>query len=553
MSVKRVRRAAPAFLLAVIAAIAASCATTSGGTLSKAASIESGGKGPTEQSGQSYQPTGIPVTKGLSIITNPDGAEVYINGVYQGRTPLVVGNLGQGSYRLELRKDGYYAITTLVNFSGDYMLFQTDLARITGFLRLTVSPQDSTATVGGDAVAPGLVELPVGTFQLVVRSFGYADFRQSIVISEKEVTSVDVSLSPAPFSFLSAVPAKKVLNPENPGVLGMLFISFEVSGPGTGEVTVFDGQSQTVFHDTLPEFTTWDYTYTWRLRDSSGKELPDGDYRFILEAIGKDEGSSDSREITVTIDRSVREAVRSGWSGASGLLYAPSTDILPDGGFQLSFLGAASASGSLVRAPLGLSARIGIGGFLEIDGQAAAIFSTVAAPFGGSVAVRYPFLHPAPPVGFGVSLQGKASFQYSPAVGVLTTDTFSDFTGISLGVPLQLVLGPVSLLADTEILATLWRPYDDGVPPSLGFASWLYLRGGMLLDLGELSGGISIAARTQPLTDGVFSIGLPFQAGAEAHWLIPGTHIVVSAAVLGEFEDAANFYIMGGGGLGVIY
>jgi hypothetical protein len=61
--------------------------------------------------------------------------------------------------------------------------------------------------------------------------------------------------------------------------------------------------------------------------------------------------------------------------------------------------------------------------------------------------------------------------------------------------------------------------------------------------------------RTQPLPGGFPAIGsaVPLQTGAEVHWLVPGTRILVSAIVAGEFDSASSYYFMGGGGLGFLY
>jgi hypothetical protein len=51
----------------------------------------------------------------------------------------------------------------------------------------------------------------------------------------------------------------------------------------------------------------------------------------------------------------------------------------------------------------------------------------------------------------------------------------------------------------------------------------------------------------------VLSIAVPFQAAAEVHWLVPGTHVVLSGIGMGEIEDFENFYFLGGLGFGLIY
>lgn len=44
---------------------------------------------------------------GVSITSNPPGADIYIDGSYRGETPATVGGLSPGTYTLMLRKAGY--------------------------------------------------------------------------------------------------------------------------------------------------------------------------------------------------------------------------------------------------------------------------------------------------------------------------------------------------------------------------------------------------------------------------------------------------------------
>ena len=84
---------------------------------------------------------------------------------------------------------------------------------------------------------------------------------------------------------------------------------------------------------------------------------------------------------------------------------------------------------------------------------------------------------------------------------------------------------------------------------------WLYLRGGAFLETGSLMLGISASTRTEPLPGGAafLSSPIPFQLGVEAHWLIPGTRLLLTAIMAGEYENSDNYYFMGGGGLSFLY
>ena len=549
-----------AILLA--AGLLVSCATQSGSTLKTVASVEGGSADKPSDKPSDKPPAKPPAEpaaggeEGLEIVSTPSGAEVILDNDYRGRTPLLLDAVGDGRHFLLVSKDGYYAVARWIDYSGGYMLYETALLPITGFLSLSVSPDGTGVTVGDRRVSPGFSELPVGSYPVVARAFGYADYRATISILERSLTTLEIVLQSVSFGYTRLSAVRSVVNPENAGILGFLELTFSVTGPGAGALTVLDSDSRQVVTHQLSEFTTWDQSYRWDCSNNDGQPLPDGTYTVALTGRGEGSEVEVRREIEMRIDRSLRVSPRSLWSGAAGLLYAHSAEVLPPGVFQTSFLVAAFANGSTFRAPAALGARLGLKGGLEIDFLADLILTDADAPFGASFSARYALATPRGSFGFGAALEGRVSAQFDPAAGILLSDTLANFTGISLGVPLQLTAGPVSLLAALDLVGSLWLPYPGGPEASWRdprLAAWLYLRGGLLLDFGQVVGGFSVSARTDPLFQGALQIGLPVQAGAEVHWLIPNTHLLLSGILAVEMRGFSDLYPMGGGGLGFLY
>ncbi len=552
------KRAVPAFLLSLLglaASVLLSCATQSGSTLRSVTEVESGSVPVDGGTPPETKPAKVPDSSknkaGLEVVSTPSRADVYIDNAYQGQTPILLSSIGRGRHFLHVTLPGYYEVDRWIDFSGDYVLYEVSLVPITGFLSLQVWPPGSVATVGGTRVTDGVTELPVGSYPLVVRAFGYADFHGAVVIRERGMTTVDVALVPAPFAFSRASALRSTVNPENPGVLGSFEVSFAVTGPGTAEVEVRGGDGTSVFDARLLPFTTWDQSFRWNCRDRDGRPVPDGTYTFRLTGRGPDSAEDTVAEIPLVVDRSARTAPRSLWSGAAGLLYAASADVLPPSGLQVSFLAAVFADGLAVRAPAVLGARFGLQGGVELDAAADLIVAGDHAPFGASVSARYALLRPVGAFGFGAALQAGFSAQVDPPDGVLLSDTFADFSALSLGMPLELAAGPARLLLSPTLALSLWTPMAGSREPA--FTSWLYLRAGLLLDFGQVVAGVSASARTLPFGAGFPVLGLPAQAGAEMHWLIPNTHLLVSAILAAEIESASDFYLMGGAGLGFLY
>jgi hypothetical protein len=239
-------------------------------------------------------------------------------------------------------------------------------------------------------------------------------------------------------------------------------------------------------------------------------------------------------------------------------------ESLPEGDFQAGVLGAGIATDSLFLAPVLFGARIGLGNGLEVDASggilasaAATFFGTsTATSFGGAVAARWNLLMPKGAYGTSTAVQAKLSLWLTPigdTTTVLAVDTFSNFTGISVELPFELSLGAMNFMLSAGVTGSLWSPYFR--TPAGNPVAWMYLRAGIMLETGSVMAGISASTRTEPLPGGVTFLAspVPFQAGAEIHWLIPGTRLLLSAIFAGEYEDDQNYYFMGGAGLGFLY
>jgi hypothetical protein len=548
-----------AFAAALILAVA-SCATSSGSTLGRVIAAQGAGpqQNPPQKPTEQPNPNPPVAKKGLEVVSDPTSAEVWIDGSFRGLSPYIAEDISPGWHKVMLRKTGYYETSSWIDFESDYMLFQTTLVQMTGYLQLSVDPLGTAVSVGGRSVGAGLTQLPVGTYTAIARLFGYTEFRQSVTIEDKATTSLDISLAPAEFAISSLSVPKPAVNPENPGLLGVLEASFSVTGPGTGTVVIRDTGSNEVFSQALPEFTTWEQAFVWNVRDMAGQALADGPYTLLVVAQGPGSEQTVEKEIPIRIDRTLKVGPRSLWSGSAGLLYAPVAESLPGGDFQVGILAAGisqAATGQFL-APVLLGARIGLGGRLELDASGGVIASSSATSVGGTVAARWNLLAPKGTFGTSMAVQGKLSIWLTPdlnGAAVLPTDTFANFTGISVEVPFEVSLGAMNFMLSAGAAGSLWYPYLFNSAPSA--VTWLYLRAGIMLETGPVMAGISASTRTEPLPGGIAFIAtpVPYQAGAEIHWLVPGTRIVLSGIFAGEYEDNANYYFMGGAGLGFLY
>ncbi|MBN1835232.1 MAG: PEGA domain-containing protein [Spirochaetales bacterium] len=581
----------PLLILAAVAALAA-CTTSSGSLFEDTLETQSRQAAPApdpieetgepvqaaedeEQWDQAYYEAQATAGEGVEILSDPDGAQVYLDGRWVGTTPLVLRGIPRGRYRLTVTKPGYYPFTTWISHSGDYSAYNLSLTRITGFLRVQVRPPDALVTVGSEPYEPGRVaELPVGQHAVRARAFGYEEQRQTVVVRERRLTELSLTLAKAEFRVSALAANRSRFNPLNAGALGTVRVTFEVSSFGSAAAVILDEAGREVHRTVFEGFTTWEQQLTWDGRGPDGRRVPDGPYTIRLRAVGEPDGTIVEREQVVRVDSSLVLSYRSLLSGSAGLLYAPSPDVLPGGSFQLSTLVLAhwqsGAGATLVRVPVAIGARWGIAGrtgltagdhgaapfsHWELDVQAGSLVgysdtlgeSSLTFPFFASAALKTPLFDPTGSVGPRAGLQAKLAYQ-----GV-STDTLANSTGLSVGAPLALQLGAVRLLLEPELILSPWRvSYDPAAERAAGFYSWLYARTGVLVDLGVLTAGLSASLRSTPFGE-AFALDLPFQAAAELHWLLPRSSVFLSFAFAGEFSPPESYYLQGGIGIGLLH
>ncbi len=554
----------PALLAVLLLVLLAGCATSRGRLYeqvaagSRKAEAEQEGEGESSVTvNQSQNPEEN--DRGLEILSTPDNAEVYVDNRFVGTTPLLLEDLQRGRYRLTIRKNGFYAYTAWVSYDAEYVRYEVTLDRITGFLSVTAVPEDAEILVGDTTLSSGTVaELPIGVYTVRVRAFGYQDYQSTARVRERSLTSLQVTLLEAPFELSGLRASRPVFNPRSPGLLGSTRISFRVTTYGSGEARISAADGRVVRRVPLPRFTTWRQSFIWQGRDQAGALLPDGAYTVSIDARGEGEESLQVAETTVRIDSSVRIGIRSLWSGSSGTLFAPVPEALPAASLQISTAvmahAAQTADGLSILAPWNLGLRAGLGpkpaNPLELDAQAGVVLGYAAsnsdplvAPFFASLALRSVLAKPAGISGAGGAVQAKLAY-YG-----LDSDTMANFTGLSLGVPLMLRLGPVTLTGTPELMLSPWRvSYDPAQARVVSATLWGYGRAGLLVEAGPFTAGLSAAVRSTPFAGGL-GLNLPFQAGAEAHLLLPGTQLYLSALVAGEFSGLDNLYLLGGAGL----
>ena len=165
----------------------------------------------------------IPRTGTLYLESSPSGAEVYLEGRLQGRTPLRL-TLNEGTYRVELRLPGHepYQATVRVERGRETRLSASLRPLRTGELYLEARPEGAEVYIDGRLVgrSPLRVSLEAGLREVRVVAPGYGEYRAMVEVRPGESVRLLVELVPvrATLELYLNVEARVFLDGEEVGV-----------------------------------------------------------------------------------------------------------------------------------------------------------------------------------------------------------------------------------------------------------------------------------------------------------------------------------------------
>lgn len=139
----------------------------------------------------------------ITVITNPDGADVFVDGKKVGVTPYVFEKIKRGNHKIELRKERFATHVQMVTIQNgepnndleDITLEVEDLAY--GKLELYSTPDDADIIIDGafKGKTPLSLDIVVGTHDVMLSKMGYNPTIQKIEIEEGESAVVNVVLT----------------------------------------------------------------------------------------------------------------------------------------------------------------------------------------------------------------------------------------------------------------------------------------------------------------------------------------------------------------------
>jgi len=134
----------------------------------------------------------------IHVTSTPSGAGLYIDGIFQGNTPLTVQGLYPGPHIFTLSMDGYanYTRTLVIGTSSSNSLHGV-LSQ--GYGTLYISSNPTGAEVYLDDILYGITPIsmeliPTGNYLLSIRMSGYEDHESNITVLAGENAPIFVSL-----------------------------------------------------------------------------------------------------------------------------------------------------------------------------------------------------------------------------------------------------------------------------------------------------------------------------------------------------------------------
>ncbi|NYT05266.1 MAG: PEGA domain-containing protein [Methanomicrobiales archaeon] len=145
-----------------------------------------------------------PTTGTIGVTSVPSGANVYLDGVYNGRTPQVITGVAPGDRVLTVEKEGYQSwqsgvsVTAGVRTNVNAQLVQTPTV---GSVSIATTPSGATIYIDGTymGTAPKVATgITAGKHLIELELSGYQEYSGAIVVVAGQTTYVSKTLSKIP-------------------------------------------------------------------------------------------------------------------------------------------------------------------------------------------------------------------------------------------------------------------------------------------------------------------------------------------------------------------
>jgi hypothetical protein len=445
---------------------------------------------------------------GLELICLQDKVEVEIGGYETMYTPVDINNMPAGDYSVKLRKTGFLTSQFRISISSSKRTsIIVNMLPYTTTLTLKDLPENSIIFINNKKIEGHSAEVPRGDNYLRISAFGYENYSQILKINSAEEVILKPELIKKEFGISEIDISRPVVWNNDSKSQKFCEISIFANAPGTGNISIIrlsDGKtlvSEDLIYDKIKTNYIFDLNAFPEKREES----------FSIIVKGESDGIEDTQQATLELKNGIKSLWRNTMTGLSGLIFVPTAETLPAGvsQFQTSIspvFNLESIDDFYI--PALMSLRVSLLQNLEITFGAGLFLSpemnesSIDVFASGKMNVFKTDGSDGFSLSTGISLNynGKTSaYEYVPDY-----DPFAGLTGLSFAFPLQYRLGIFLAVFTPEIkISPSYPGLDNGGFSGDSLYVWNYLRWGIALDFGEVSGAISMALQTPSYGNGL--------------------------------------------------
>jgi hypothetical protein len=208
----------------------------------------------------------------MVVESTPHGADVYVDGNYQGTSPLTIGGLSAGIHQVELHLAGYEVLTTTENIApgqGTVVnLVLTPHSTLSDTGSIDITSNLPGALVYLDGIYKGstysgnpfnVISVSPGSHTLLLHVPGYTDFIKTINVNAGQISTVNAALT-------SSQAAPQSLAPPSSATGSIIVTSTPAGGQvtvddkfrGVAPVTIYNvGPGNHIINMKLPGYSDW--------------------------------------------------------------------------------------------------------------------------------------------------------------------------------------------------------------------------------------------------------------------------------------------------------
>jgi hypothetical protein len=207
----------------------------------------------------------------LFVDSTPRGADVYVDGNYQGTSAVTVGGLSAGPHQVELHLAGYEVLTTTETVSSGQgtvvNLVLTPLSTFSDDGSIDITSATSGALIYLDGIYKGsiisgttfsIISVSPGSHTILIHAPGYTDIIRTVQVDPGQIATVDASSSLSYPVGTTAGLQGSASQPPGPGSIVV------TSTPAGGQVTV-DNQFRGVAPVTIYNVATGNHIINMKL------------------------------------------------------------------------------------------------------------------------------------------------------------------------------------------------------------------------------------------------------------------------------------------------